>query len=156
MANQSRNIKMKKLITGVLLSACIATTAYAGGKQSQDHKGQGFFPIHKMVKILDLTEDQEDQLKALKEEMRADRPEKGTRTSIRAQLAALSTSDENYQQELNALADLSAERAKERVLKMADMRAKVQHILTAEQLEKFNAMAEKRGERRAKHSEDNA
>jgi len=33
---------MKKLITGVLLSACIATTAFAGGKHSDERRGEGF------------------------------------------------------------------------------------------------------------------
>ncbi|MGY0623672.1 MAG: Spy/CpxP family protein refolding chaperone, partial [Paraglaciecola chathamensis] len=111
---------MKKLITGVLLSACIATTAFAGGKHSDGHRGQGFLPIHKMVRVLDLSDEQKDQLKALKAEMRADRPEKGSQTSLKAQLAALDASDANYEQDLNELANLSAERAKERVLKMAD------------------------------------
>ena len=39
---------------------------------------------------------------------------------------------------------------------MADMRVKVQQILTAEQLEKFNAMAEKRAKRHNKKRQDNA
>lgn len=147
---------MKKLITGVLLSACIATSAFAGGKHSDGYRGQGFLPIHKMVRVLDLSDAQKDQLKALKKEMKENRPEKGTQTSIKAQLAALDASDANYEQELNQLADLSAERAKARVLKMADMRVKVQQILTAEQLEKFNAMAEKRAKRHNKKRQDNA
>ncbi|MBJ2137866.1 Spy/CpxP family protein refolding chaperone [Paraglaciecola chathamensis] len=147
---------MKKLITGVLLSACIATTAFAGGKHSDGHRGQGFLPIHKMVRVLDLSDEQKDQLKALKAEMRADRTEKGSQTSLKAQLAALDASDANYEQDLNELANLSAERAKERVLKMADMRVKVQQILTPEQLEKFNAMAEKRAKRHNKKRQDNA
>ncbi|MAD14873.1 MAG: repressor CpxP [Alteromonadaceae bacterium] len=147
---------MKTLITGVLLSACIATTAFAGGKHSDSHRGQGFLPIHKMVRVLDLSDEQKDQLKALKEEMKANRPEKGTQTSIKTQLAALNASDANYEQELNQLADLSAERAKTRVLKMADMRVKVQQILTAEQLEKFNEMTEKRAKRDGKKRHDKA
>jgi protein CpxP len=106
--------------------------------------------------VLDLSDEQKDQLKVLKEEMKANRPEKGTQTSIKAQLAALDASDANYEQELNQLADLSAERAKARVLKMADMRVKVQQILTAEQLEKFNEMAEKRAKRDGKKRHDKA
>ncbi|ABG40817.1 protein of unknown function, Spy-related protein [Paraglaciecola sp. T6c] len=147
---------MKKLITGVLLSACIATTAFAGAKHSDGHRGQGFLPIHKMARVLDLSDEQKDQLKALKEEMKANRPAKGTQTSLKAQLAALDPSDASYEQELSQLADLSAERAKARVLKMADMRIKVQQILTAEQLEKFNEISEKRAKRHHKKRDDKA
>jgi len=142
---------MKKLMTGVLLSACIATTAYAGGKHSNDHRGPAFFPIHKMAKVLDLTDAQQEELKALKSELRADmkanRPEKGSQMSMKAQLAALDPADANYQAELNKLADLRAEKAKARFLKMAEVRAKVSEILTDEQLEKFESMKEKRGKR---------
>lgn len=142
---------MKKLITGVLLSACIATTAYAGGKHSDDHKGQGFFPIHKMVRVLDLTEEQQEALKALKVELkaerRADRSAKEGHTSIRAQFEALNPTDANYQQDVNELAELQAEKAKARFLRMADVRVKISEILTDEQLDKFESMKEKRSKR---------
>lgn len=135
---------MKKLITGILLSVCIAGTAFAGGHRSEGHKGQGFFPLHKMVKVLDLSDAQKEQFKALKDEMKASRPEKGSDMSITAQLAQLDPSDSNYEQSLNALADQRAERARAQFLKMADMRIKIKQILTPEQLEKFTAMADKR------------
>tara|TARA_R110001606_G_C14951474_1_gene600611 strand:- start:3 stop:431 length:429 start_codon:yes stop_codon:yes gene_type:complete len=141
---------MKKLIAGVLLSACIAGSALAGGQHSDGHKGQGFLPIHKMVKVLDLSDEQASQLKALKAEMKANRPEKGSGTSMKAQLAQLDSSDENYEQKLNELADLRAERAKAQFLKAADMRMKINQILTPEQLEKFNALKEKRSKRHNK------
>jgi protein CpxP len=151
MTKTSRNIKMKKLITGVLLSACIATTAYAGGKHSDERKGHDFFPIHKMVRVLDLTEDQQEALKALKDELKAER--RATReakegsTSIRAQFAALNPNDANYEQEVNELAELQAEKAKARFLQMADVRVKISEILTDEQIEKFEAMKDKRSKR---------
>ncbi|GAC31029.1 Spy/CpxP family protein refolding chaperone [Paraglaciecola polaris] len=141
---------MRKLITGVLLSACIAGSAFAGGQHSGGHKGQSFFPVHKMVKVLDLSDEQAAQIKALKAEMKANRPEKDNATSIRAQLAQLDSSDANYEQALNELADLRAQRAKEQFLNAADMRLKISQILTPEQLEKFNAMAEKRAKRHNK------
>jgi len=151
MTKTSRNIKMKKLIASVLLSACIATTAYAGGKHSDDRKGPNFFPIHKMTKVLDLTDEQQDALKALKAELKAERkanrPEKGSEDSFRAQFKALDPSDANYEQDLNELANLKAEKAKARFLKMADVRVKVSEILTDEQLEKFESMKDKRGKR---------
>lgn len=142
---------MKKLITGVLLSACIATTAYAGGKHSDDRKGHDFLPIHKMVRVLDLTEEQQEALKALKVELKterkANRPAKDGHNSVRAQFAALDPTDVNYQQDVNALAELQAEKAKARFLKMADVRVKVSEILTDEQLDKLESMKEKRGKR---------
>ena len=142
---------MKKLIAGVLLTTCIATAAVAGGHHSKDHRGAGFMPIQKMVKVLDLTEAQQEQLKALKEEMRSEmkakRGERSREDSIKAQLAQLDPSDANYEQDLNELANLQAEKAKARFLKMAEMRVKISQILTPEQLEKLDSIAKKRGER---------
>jgi len=151
----SRKIKMKKLITGVLLSACIATTAYAGGKHSDERRGEGFFPIHKMVKVLELTDEQKAQFKALKEELKAEREVKKSQMrgddSGRIKLAGLNPDDADYQEKLNALAEQKAERAKARFLKMAEVREKISDILTDEQLEKFDEMAQKQGKRRKKH-----
>ena len=143
----SRKIKMKKLITGVLLSACIATTAYAGGMHSDERRGEGFFPIHKMVKVLELTDEQKAQFKALKEELKAEREVKKSQMrgddSGRIKLAGLNPDDADYQEKLNALAEQKAERAKARFLKMAEVREKISDILTEEQLEKFDEMAQK-------------
>ena len=151
----SRKIKMKKLITGVLLSACIATTAYAGGKHSDERRGEGFFPIHKMVKVLELTDEQKAQFKALKEELKAEREVKKSQMrgddSGRIKLAGLNPDDADYQEKLNALAEQKAERAKARFLKMAEVREKISDILTDEQLEKVDEMAQKQGKRGKKH-----
>jgi protein CpxP len=136
---------MKKLIAGVLLSTCIATAAVAGGKDCDDRRGEGGFLNHKMVKVLELSDAQKEQFKALKDEMKANRPAKDQMTPIRAQLAQLDTNDTDYNEEINALADEAAERAKSRFLKMAEMRVKISQILTPEQLEKFDEMAEERG-----------
>jgi protein CpxP len=128
----------------MVLSACLVGTAFAGGHKSGEHRGQDFFPSHKMAKVLELSDAQKEQFKALKEEMKANRPEKGGDKPIKAQLAQLDQNDSNYEQSLNELAEMHADRAKSQFLKMADMRIKIKQILTAEQLEKFNAMAKKR------------
>ncbi len=57
---------MKKLLTGVLLSACIATTAYAGGKHSDERRGGSVFPLHKMEKVLALTDEQLEKFDEMK------------------------------------------------------------------------------------------
>ncbi|MFQ3197691.1 MAG: protein CpxP [Paraglaciecola sp.] len=141
---------MKKLITGVLLSVCIAGSAFAGGHHSGEYKGHDPFPSHKMVRVLDLSDAQKAQFKALKEEIKANRGQRSNVTSGKTQLAQLDPSDANYEQALNTMADQRAEGAREQFLQMAEMRIMIKQILTAQQLEKFNAMAEKRGKRHDK------
>lgn len=149
---------MKKLITGVLLSACIATTAYAGGKNSDERRGGDFLPLHKMERVLDLTEEQKVQFQALKEELKAEREakrtemgEEGKRRKVNA-LAGLNPDDPDYQAKVEAIADQKAEKAKARFLKRAELRMKVAEILTDEQLEKFDNMRKKRGKKQRHHS----
>ena len=154
----SRKIKMKKLITGVLLSACIATTAYAGGKNSDERRGGDFLPLHKMERVLDLTEEQKVQFQALKEELKAEREakraemgEEGKRRKVNA-LAGLNPDDADYQEKVNTIAEQKAEKVKARFLKRAELRMKVADILTDEQLEKFDNMKKKRGKKQRHHS----
>lgn len=149
---------MKKLITGVLLSACIATTAYAGGKNSDERRGGDFLPLHKMERVLDLTEEQKVQFQALKEELKAEREakrtemgEEGKRRKVNA-LAGLNPDDPDYQAKVEAIAGQKAEKAKARFLKRAEIRMKVAEILTDEQLEKFDNMKKKRGKKQGQHS----
>ena len=71
--------------------------------------------------------------------------------SGRIKLAGLNPDDADYQEKLNALAEQKAERAKARFLKMAEVREKISDILTEEQLEKFDEMAQKQGKRGKKH-----
>jgi len=148
---------MKKLITGVLLSACIATTAYAGGKHSDERRGGSVFPLHKMEKVLALTDEQIAQFQTLKEELKAERRakksemrEEGMRKN-RNLLAGLNPDDADYQDKVNAIAEEKAQQVKARFLKRAEIRAKAADILTDEQLEKFDEMKGKRGKKQRKH-----
>ena len=149
---------MKKLITGVLLSACIATTAYAGGKNSDERRGGDFLPLHKMERVLDLTDEQIAQFEALKDELKAERQakraemgEEGKRRKMNV-LAGLNPDDADYQEKVNAIAEQKAEKVKARFLKRAELRMKVADILTDEQLEKFDNMKKKRGKKQRQHS----
>ena len=149
---------MKKLITGVLLSACIATTAYAGGKNSDERRGGDFLPLHKMERVLDLTDEQIAQFEALKDELKAERQakrsemgEEGKRKKMDA-LAGLNPDDADYQEKVNAIAEQKAEKVKARFLKRAELRMKVADILTDEQLEKFDKLKKKRGKKQRQHS----
>lgn len=149
---------MKKLITGVLLSACVAATAYAGGKNSDERRGGDFLPLHKMERVLDLTDEQIAQFEALKDELKAERQakraemgEEGKRRKMNA-LAGLNPDDADYQEKVNAIAEQKAEKVKERFLKRAELRMKVADILTDEQLEKFDKLKKKRGKKQRQHS----
>lgn len=143
---------MKKFISGFLFSACIASTAIAGGHGDDRFKDRGehdFIPMHKLAKVLDLSDEQKSQFKALREEMKENRPEHNGEDSVREQFKQLDASASDYQANVNELADKVAEKAKERFLDMANMRVKMEAILTPEQIEKLKTLKDKAGKRRS-------
>jgi periplasmic protein CpxP/Spy len=138
---------MKKLLSVILLSASIATTAMAGehkGDAKDGHRGDGPLPLHKLAKVLDLSETQIEQFKLLKQESQGNHPKWERENSIMDKLAQLDPNANDYTESLNELADLSAEKARERFLMMAEKRAKMREILNPEQLEKLESLQEMR------------
>lgn len=144
---------MKKFISSVLLSACIASSALAGGHDGDKFRPHGpgdFMPLHKLAKVLDLSDEQKAELKALREEMRENRPERNPENSVPYQFKQLDPSASDYQQNVEQLADISAENARERFLKMAEMRVKIEAILSPEQVAKLKILNERKDRKHSK------
>lgn len=137
---------MKKLIAVILFSACIAGSASAGEHRG-GHRGEGALPLHKLAKVLDLSEQQIEQFKLLKEDFKETRPQWDKEDSVKNKLAKLDPYANDYTESLNELADLSAQQARERFLSMAEKRAKMREILNPEQLEKLESLHEIREKR---------
>ncbi|MDP5029165.1 Spy/CpxP family protein refolding chaperone [Paraglaciecola sp.] len=146
---------MKKFISVILLSACVASSAFAKehGDRNRDHRGDGPMPLHKLVKVLDLSEAQIEQFKLLKQESKEGRSQKNRDDSVMMKLADLDPNANDYADSLSQLADARAEQARARFLVMAERRAKMQEILTPEQLDKLKLMQEKREKRGKKQKE---
>lgn len=115
-----------------------------GGKHfSRDHKN----PLKHMSKKLDLTEQQETQIKALFDEQRAER--KANKPEKAANLAQLDPNAADYSTQVAALANQRAEQAKQGVLARAELQQKINAILTPEQQQKMLEMKAKRKDLRA-------
>ena len=141
---------MKKLISAMIVSVSLSATALAGGPDGERFggpRGEGMPPMHKLAKMLDLSESQKDQFKQLRQAGKAERREHKREDSAFYQLSQLDTQDADYPNKVEQLAAQHAEQARQRFLAMADMREKFASILTAEQLEKFKQLAHKRESR---------
>jgi protein CpxP len=146
---------MKKLISVILLSACITGSAFAGahnGDRQGGHRGEGPMPLHKLAKVLDLSDSQIEQFKLLKQESKDLRVQGKRENSVMSKATELDPNANDYLDSLNALADQRAAQARERFLSMAEQRIKMREILTPEQLVKLNSLQEKR-EKRQRHGQ---
>ncbi len=148
---------MNKLLAGIVLSTFIATAAHAGDKEREYHKKGNFMPMHKIERVLDLTDEQKTKLQALKEEIKAERRSnreegKGRGRDEHTKLMRdLNPNDPDYQEKVNAMANEKAEKAKSRFLKHAEIQMKVAEILTEEQMDKLEKMKSKRSEKHHKN-----
>jgi protein CpxP len=151
----------KKILSCLsLLAACLlVANVYAGkdgpaceGKGWHAHHAKHFMPLHKMTKKLDLSEDQQQQLKALHEENRPKlQAQHDAMRENRKQMHELITSGAHTEDQAAQLAEqhgaLAAEMARLRAAEMAGLYA----LLTPEQKEEFSAM---KFERKKHRSED--
>lgn len=99
-------------------------------------------PPGKMAEALNLSAGQIEAFEALKQERRATR---GDRKEIRNKIQDLVRSGDT-----EAAANLAAEQARQRVYRKAEFHGRMKEILTAEQLEKFESMPNKRERKRGK------
>lgn len=146
---------MKKHISGLILVACLSSAAIvaASPKYSDAHyKGKGHHGAMMLDKIPNLTDEQKVALKDLREQ-RKSMAYKHDGSSHNS-LMNLDSTMADYQQQVEALAEQAAERARARVLKRAEMHSKLQAILTEDQFEALKALKLKR--RAHKHNKRGA
>lgn len=137
---------MKKFLIPVVGAALLATSfnvfAYGGGK----HAEHGVHHLKMLEKKLDLSEAQKAELAALREAMKAERSEhKGDRRH--SGLWALDPSAPDYEEQVAELAKQKADQAEQRVLRQAQMQAKIHAILTPEQREELKTLRAERAQR---------
>ncbi len=145
----------KKILSPLtLLAACLLTTgAYAGkdggpaceGKDRHAHHEKHFMPMHKMTKNLDLSEEQQKQLKALHEEngpkMQAQHEAMQEKHKQMHELIASGGYTEDKAAQLaEQQGAIAAEMARLRAAEMAKFYA----LLTPGQQQKFSAMKHER------------
>ncbi len=147
-----------KLITILLATGLAVTTgaAFAGENCQNGGFGKhGGMPM-KMYKHLDLTKQQDQQLKEILEKARPNKAEhranRQAHMQARQQLIQSENLDENA---LNQLAEQTAEQVKQRFIKRVKTQHQIWQILTPEQRQEVIKRQNKRMEKRGNHGQHN-
>ena len=147
-----------KIVSAALLAGVLSTAAIAGPHGY--HDGQEFSGKHhermmkKIIKKLDLSEEQQASIAALKEQHKVEGAPLRERMRANRQAMKESSRYDNYDPEV--IATLAAEQGKlseQKAIIRAAHRHEFQSLLTAEQREKMQAMKDKRSERRKDRKE---
>lgn len=141
---------MKRVLIPVLSVMMLASTAFAAGHDGARGERAGFeTKVEFLAKKLDLSEEQQVQIKALQQEYRPEKQDmRAKMKAMHESLQALDVEAADYDQQLNQLAESAAveaaQQAKNRILLMGKIKA----VLTQEQREEFAQLMDKRGERK--------
>ncbi len=153
---------MNKLITGLMISACLATSTLT---LAQDHGGRnndGFKSAQSFTRKLDLTDEQKEQIKTIVQSVRGDDSEakdkskskrKSKRNNNYNAATNLDPSSSTYDQDVLTMADEQSEKIKQQIIQMADVKKQIYAVLTYEQQEELRTLREERAERRASKEE---
>lgn len=156
---------MKKFICAMATSVCLmgAGAAYAGSADhgyhhkshhKSHHKGgehHGHKHMHMLQKKLDLTDEQKEQIKAIHEV--AGDGAKHKRGKGRHSVMTLDPSAADYREQVEQLAQESADRLEQSIIRRGETHAQVHAVLTPEQREELKEMREKMQERRKDRAE---
>ena len=119
------------------------------GKEGGKHAGKKGGKRAKMMKKLDLTAEQKQQMQALMQEQESRiSPIKRELHQINKTFGQLDTTSSDYKAQIFSLADDKAKRVRRMMIEKGEMRMKIESVLTVEQREKFNKMRMKRQQRK--------
>lgn len=122
---------MKRMIPALIISSLLAASGGAMAQSKGYHQGfkhGGHMGLHRLEKVVELTEEQKTALADLREEMQIDRPDR-----MNTRLYDLDTTAADYQEQVNKRAEAAAEHARQRVLRHGEVHQRVQAILTEDQ-----------------------
>ncbi|MFY8273565.1 Spy/CpxP family protein refolding chaperone [Pseudoalteromonas sp. SSDWG2] len=141
-------MNIKALLIAGLLTVSVSSAAAWAGHHGEGHKQRGMF-AERMMRALDLSEQQQAQIKALREQHKSEL-NRGGRREMKASMDSLVRTSAEFDEQ--AVKELLASKQEER-LQHQVARVKMQHqiwnILTEEQQEKFAQMKENHEQRRA-------
>ena len=144
-------MKLSTLLSAIVLTGSILVSVTANAKGHSEHRGD-FLLSKRAVAALDLTIDQQAQIKSIITELQADKKDrklerKENREAFRA-LVEAENFDEDKAKAL--MSDIKAERS-EKMLAHLKSRHKIWQLLTVEQREKLTEMREKRKNKQRRH-----
>lgn len=140
---------MNRILPALLITSLLTVSGTALAQSKDSHHGHrygGHMGLHRIEKMVELTEEQKTALMDLRQEIKADRPER-----INTRLSGLDPTAPDYEQRVNEIAEAAAEQARNRVLQQGEIHQRVQAILTDEQKAQLQTkkqrMMEKHGRR---------
>ncbi|WP_394129409.1 Spy/CpxP family protein refolding chaperone [Shewanella maritima] len=127
-------------------------SGYHNGKKSRGH-GKG---MHRMLRKLDLSDSQTEQVKLIVEKYKADNSGdreamKQARSEHKQQMQALITASSFDEAQATTLIEAQQAEKQQKTLNFMKMQNEIYQVLTPEQQEKFEKMLE-RGKGKGKHS----
>jgi Spy/CpxP family protein refolding chaperone len=147
---------MKKLIAGLMVSACLTAPTLT---LAQDHGGRNndsFRSAQQFIRKLDISDEQKEQIKTIiqsargNEETKENSKRKSKRNKNFTSTAVdLDPSSSTYDQDVLTMADEQAEKMKQRLIQMADIKKQIYAVLTYEQQEELKTLRAERAERRS-------
>ncbi len=144
-------MKLSTLIGAIVLSGSILMSLTANAKGHSEHR-ENFLLSKRAVSALDLTVDQQAQIKSIITELKADKKDrklerKENREAFRALVEAESFDEDKA---IALMSDIKAERS-EKVLAHLKSRHQIWQLLTVEQREKLTEIREKRKNKQRRH-----
>lgn len=149
----SNRLFTKKKLLSVSLAMVIAGSAAVAtaGPHFKDHAMK--HKIERMLKRLDLSEEQESQIDEILAPMKEARKERRGFPQMKAMMA-LDPEAEDYLQQAETNATAASEQVKARILQMATVRKEIHEVLNDEQKAELKAMVEKKLSRMEERCED--
>ncbi|WP_137674794.1 Spy/CpxP family protein refolding chaperone [Agarivorans sp. Toyoura001] len=142
---------MKKLLVTTLVGALvIAPVAFAAKGNMQDGMKRGGHPAMKMMKKLDLTDEQKVQVKDIMQQYKPQGGDKEQHQAMHEQRMAIITSATFDESAAQALIDIQQAKHQTRMLNMLQAQQEIYQVLTPEQQQKYIEMSSKKMEKQQK------
>ncbi len=145
------NTKQLFLTTLLASAFVIGTSAYASPEGGKHHMNGKPSPeriqkrLDRMAKNLGLSDDQKQQVKALRENRKNNmKPLRQQRRALRKQMAELDPKASSFDKKVAEIANTKAELTRSMTIARGESRKQMAQILTSEQLEKMKQLRAKR------------
>jgi Spy/CpxP family protein refolding chaperone len=150
---KNRMLTKKKLL-GMSLAVAIAGSAAVANAGPHFFKDHGMkHPIEKMIKRLDLSEEQEVQVEEILATVR-DKSARKERFKKMSTMLALDPESADYMEQVEAQATQASEKVKARIIEMATARKDIHAILNEEQKADLQRMVQKKMKKMEERCED--
>ncbi|WP_105200184.1 MULTISPECIES: Spy/CpxP family protein refolding chaperone [unclassified Pseudoalteromonas] len=149
-------MKLNKLLTAAVISIGLASSVAMAGQGGHHKQGERGMLSEHMIEQLQLSEQQQTQIKAIMDANKQLKPQRGSRHEGYKALQALTNTSESFDEQA-AREIIQAQQSKQMERKIAHLKSKHQvwNLLTEEQQQKFAQMKEKRKKRHAEKRDAN-